>query len=291
MEVEVWGMKKIKKEEGSIKDLFVKCYGEQIRNKKFDQLYKKNPFGEPRAIALKKNDRLAGFYGLIPQKLSKRLSEKKISKEYLLGVSLMVSPEFRGVNTLSKILKKVDGHLENTNYINVFGFPNEKSFIPLTTLFGWSIVEEAKFYTCQVRNESQNVKIKDVKEGSIIAENEWCVPYGDKRFIEWKEICNSYKTVEIDNDLRVIYKKYKNKIDVLDMNKIKSVNITRKRLEGLAEREKVNGFIMTDYHSEEVGISLECCGEWGNGKIRLCSLEDEVESRSIHLSLLMSDVF
>lgn len=291
MKEKIWGEKKIKKEEDQIKRLFIKCYDKKISKKKFDQLYKKNPYGESRAIALKKSDELIGFYGLIPQKISKRLNEKKLSMNYLLGVSLMISPEFRDVSTLAVILKRVDKHIGKTNYITVLGFPNEQSIIPLTTLFGWNIVEEAKFYTCKVKNANQNAKIKDIKESKILSKNKWCVPYEEEEFIEWKEICNSYNTVEINNDLKVVYKKYKNKIDILDVSRIKNGNVERENLESLVERERASGFIITNYHAKKIGVSLKKCEGWNNGKIRLCSLGDGVESKNLHLSLLMSDVF
>jgi hypothetical protein len=291
MEAYIWDKKTIIKNKKEIKNLFEICYGSRINDKKFGQLYEKNPFGETRGIALKKGSNLIGFYGLIPQRLSKQSTKEIGHIKYLLGISLMIAPTFRGISTLSKIMKKMNAHVDDTDFVTVLGFPNEQSYFPLTTIFGWSTLTKAEFFKCTLEDSLSKTKDVRMEESNMNNRNKWCVPYEDKSFMEWKGICNSYNIVEVDEAQKIVYKIYEGKIDIMDVKDMKDGSIGSKSLKKVAKEENVSEVIITDYHAGEIGARLEKYSKWDKGKIRLCSSREKIKKIDVHLSLLMSDIF
>lgn len=290
MEASIWKKEKIAENKKKIKDLFVRCYGREIGNCKFDQIYEENPCGNPKSVALTKSKKIIGFYGLIPQKLSKLKGGIKRSKSYLLGVSLMVSPQFRGVKGLQYIMNKANEYLSKTKYPFILGFPNEYSYLPLTRIFKWRLLEEAKVHEVDVKNDVEDRKIKEGRE-FIDLKKEWSFPYDETKFVKWKEKCNNYKFVSIDNKLEVVYKEYKNRIDVVDAYAKSKLDSAKKWINLIVEKENLNGFIISSYHANNIGLDLSECQMWSEDKIRLCVMGGRVGADDIHMSLLMSDVF
>lgn len=290
MRASIWEKKKIDKSKSKIKDIFAKCYGEGIEDCKFDQLYKKNPFGKPRGVVLKRRNSLIGFYGLVPQNLAKIEGDRRKTRSYLLGVSLMVLPEFRGLNSLRYIMKEAEHHLEETGYSFIMGFPNETSYTPLTRLFDWELLEETEMY---IWNNDNNAKCRvDISGNELINLDEmWSVPYDVKEFIKWKELCNSYTYVSLNGDILVVYKMYNGNVDVIDARMRASVSDVECCIDSIIERENANGLIISDYHADNIGLDLTGCKKWSEYKLRLCSMGGGVEPTNLHMSFLMSDVF
>lgn len=290
MKASIWSKERINEENKKIKQLFLKCYGRNIGHCKFGQLYKKNPYGTPRGVALKEGKDIVGFYGLVPQKVSKFRGGVKKSKHYLLGVSLMVSPEFRGVKGLQYIMTKTNNHLSNTNYSFILGFPNENSYLPLTKIFNWKMLVESKLHEVDV---NKSMKGGEIKKGRRFAKlrDKWGFPYDDDELIEWKGRCNDYNFVSINNKLVIVYKKFKNKVDVLDAYAKSKLESAGRRLNTIVKKEGLDGLIISGYHASKIGLDLSSCNLWNENKIRLCVMGKKVEANDMHMSLLMSDVF
>ena len=291
MEADLWSKSEITSNRIEIRNVFEKSYGEKIDAKKFRQIYECNPFGETKAVALKYDQKLVGYYGIVPQKLTLEADEKNEHKSYALGTSLMVLPQFRGMTALSKIMEKVDNHLKGSDFEFLIGFPNEESFTPLSRLLGWKVIISTRFFEYDLPNST--TPKKEVYEGyKDVKASGWSVPYGDKKFIEWKGMCENYKFARIERSTVVVYKQLDNKrIDIVDVFGQNNSVSPKECLKSIGHCEGKNKAIITGHHAEAIGLDRNKLSIFNNQNVRLCSPNKDTIPDNLSFSLLMSDVF
>jgi len=291
MKVYLWSQKDILENETRLKSLFLKNYGRRIEEKKFRQLYRCNPFGEPKAVVIKANNCIVGFYGIIPQKIKKRSEGKNVSEKYALGVSLMINERYRGISALSMIVRLIEKELIGEHFEFLLGFPNENSYAPLAKIFGWRKLKEAVFLKYNFENVKSRSKVKIEYNENIKIGNKWSPPYDEVSFLEWKSICNKYITVK-SGGLKILFKEREDDfIDILDVKTDSGNNILNRKIKETVHSMNKVGLVTTSFHAKKLGLSRKNGKRANNYTIRMCEKGGFLDKRNIRFSLLMSDVF
>lgn len=120
----------------SLFTLFQESFGYTPNPQKWRWKYEQNPHGASICAVASHDNRLVGFYGLIPRKFQMLGTTITGFQE----TDLMVHPQWRGKRVFNQLGRYCYQHLIANGYAFTFGFPNTVSTPVGTKLLGWKLV-------------------------------------------------------------------------------------------------------------------------------------------------------
>ncbi len=276
-------------EKEHLKVLFNTCYGRELSEQVWRHYYVDNPFGPSFSITAWSDGRLVGHYGAIPQLA---LNSSGTRRKYALGLTLAVLAEVRKQGVFARLMAEMANIARCRGYDFLLGFPNDKSWVPLSVFCGWKLLHGSAMNLVPV-GEIEG-EVDSLKEEWIIPPSGFSPPYTDKEYMSWRSRFSPIYSFIADNKIVIICKAYSNQtLDILDVYKLKEGDgiVYQAALKTIASHLKCAQICITERHAEILGIAGKCLRPFGH-TVRMAGVPlSNTSFPNMHFSLLFSDVY
>ncbi len=143
--------------------LFEMCFSTTPRQGYFDWKYTENPAGEAIAFVAKSNQKIAAFYGVIPERYVVDGKQKIIYQ----SMDTMTHPDHRRKGLFVKLARLTYQYIQEKNKtLHVIGFPGETSYPGFIKKLKWATLFELRY--CFVHHAMFKLKNKKSSSSDII---------------------------------------------------------------------------------------------------------------------------
>ena len=123
-------------------EMYEQCFGVRVTDDYFKWKYLNNPSGKAIAFVARQNNKIAAFYGVIPEVYC--IGEKK--EVIYQSMDTMTHPHFQKMGLFTTLANMTYAYLRNLNgKLNVVGFPGASSYPGFIHKLGWSTLIELDY--------------------------------------------------------------------------------------------------------------------------------------------------
>ena len=253
--------------------LFNHIFNKELKESEWSHFFLNSPYENSLLILALSADKVVGIANLIPQKLN--IGRKKYN--YYLFITSAVLKSFRSEGVYMETIKIIKNILKNKEKDFIFAFPNKNAYPLLTELF---------YFIPLKRKEIVNVNNFNLKELKPVYPERSI--FLDDQFVKWRFEHKHYFYIR-HNGKCIIYKGYKDSLDVIEIIESKYENIISRFISIKNDINPYSVFnvlknrLLSPGNKEyKVGTTVSPC---------YFSFDTNLDLSKLDISLLMSDVF
>lgn len=264
--------------------LFAECYSKELSDEWWDYLYMSGPYGCALSIAAWDSDGLAGHYAAAPMEAVGADGERI---RFARGMTLAIAERARSRGALPELMRRMRSALIDRGLAWTLGFPNERSWRPLTMFCGWRVLFESPTAVWDVK---LGAGADSIVEAPPRIWDGLAPPYADPTFMRWRSRMRPFRTFLADG-AAVVAKVYEgDALDVVDAWRVDGAG-DGEAVHGLARSLSLQRICMSLRHAQAVGMDPTGCRMTGCTIRQAGAPNGDSELPPFRFSLLFSDVY
>lgn len=223
MKIESFSKKDLIKNAERFCDLYTKVFTAKMNKEILLQRYISNPFEDFLMFVAIEDDNIIANYSAVPVALIVGGEERKAA----LSLNTMVAPEYQRKGLGIILARELYTYMLEQNYDLIYGFPNCNAGRMFNEGLGWQTIYEIPTLKLSIRNREKiyhiGLKIEEDKFDNLtgnIFEDTIYVKMSEE-YISWRFKNNKekeYHSLSIDKDNWIIYQRYKDEINITEIN-------------------------------------------------------------------------